>query len=231
MPVGRSDPPFLPKLMEGRWFAHLSQAVRDGLVREARTITLAPAQRLFARDDRADGLYAVLAGAIEIGAVDADGHLAVLTIVEPSAWFGEIAIIDGLLRTHDATAIRTSVVLHVPYAAVIALLDQEPVFWRDLGRLVAEKLRLTFEVTETAMFQSAPQRLAARLLMIADGYGGAAVPQRHIHLSQDQVSALLSLSRQTVNRILKGFEADGLVRLRQGSIELRDPAALRRMCS
>lgn len=215
--------------MEGGWFARLPQRIRDALVHEARIVDLSSGEQLFARGDPPDGLYAVLDGAIEIGAVDVEGHLAVLTIVEGSAWFGEIAIIDGLPRTHDATALRDSVVFHVPHAAVTALLAREPGFWRDLARLVTEKLRLAFEVTEAAMVLSAPQRLAARLLMIADGYGGAAIRQQRIHISQDQLSALLSLSRQTVNRILKGLEADRVVALRQGSIEICDPAALRRL--
>ncbi len=44
---------------------------------------------------------------------------------------------------------------------------------------------------------------------------------------QEQLALLLALSRQTVNQVLKDFEARGLLRLAYGEIELLDFAGLR----
>ena len=63
---------------------------------------------------------------------------------------------------------------------------------------------------------------------MAEGYGALRESTRRVlTVPQDQIAAMLSLSRQTANQILKEFEARGAVRLRYGGIELLDLALLR----
>jgi CRP/FNR family cyclic AMP-dependent transcriptional regulator len=41
-----------------------------------------------------------------------------------------------------------------------------------------------------------------------------------VQLPQEQLALMLSLSRQTVNQVLKQFEAQGAVRLVRGGVEI-----------
>ena len=76
---------------------------------------------------------------------------------------------------------------------------------------------------------SVPVRLARRLLAIAGGYGERhGLSTRVINVQQEQLGLMLSVSRQTVNQILRDFEAQGLVQRTRGSIEILDLASLRR---
>ena len=100
--------------------------------------------------------------------------------------------------------------------------------WRELALLMSQKLRLAFIALEEMSLLPAPQRLARRLLMIAEGYGGLAVRRRSIHLAQEQLALMLSISRQTTNQILKDLETQGAVRLTYGEIEILDPERLKR---
>ncbi len=43
-------------------------------------------------------------GAVRVSSVSVSGKPVTLTYVEPGVWFGDIALIDGLPRTHDANA-------------------------------------------------------------------------------------------------------------------------------
>lgn len=52
---------------------------------------------------------------------------------------------------------------------------------------------------------------------------------RVIALSQEQLSQMLSISRQTTNQILKDLEARQLVRVQRGEVEIMDLAGLRRI--
>ena len=82
---------------------------------------------------------------------------------------------------------------------------------------------------ETALLP-APVRVARRLLLMADGYGDLRLGTRRVlHVPQEQLAQLLSLSRQTVNQVLKEFEAHGILRLAYGEIELLDFAGLHRL--
>ncbi|TXH92776.1 MAG: Crp/Fnr family transcriptional regulator [Pseudomonas sp.] len=213
-------------LESGQWFRHLPPALRAALLGDARILQLDPGQRLFRRGDPACGLYAVLEGMMRIGAVSRDGKEALLTLVEPPYWFGEISLFDGQPRTHDAYAEGAVRLLHVAQADLLALLVREPGYWRDFALLMSQKLRLAFIALEEICLLPAAPRLARRLLMMAEGYGETGA-RRVLHLAQEQLALMLGLSRQTTNQILKELEARGALRLTYGEIEISDLAILR----
>jgi CRP/FNR family cyclic AMP-dependent transcriptional regulator len=193
---------------------------------------LAPDERIFARGDPPSGLFAVLEGNVRVTATAPSGKEALLTLVEPPAWFGEIAVFDGLARTHDAIAEGEATVLQVPQAALDSILTAEPGYWRDIALLMTHKLRLMFTVMEETAVLPIAVRLARRLLQMAEGYGEWHDRQsRVVVVKQEQLAAMLSTSRQTANQLLKRLEASGVIRLTYGEIEILDHAALRRAAS
>jgi CRP/FNR family transcriptional regulator, cyclic AMP receptor protein len=149
----------------------------------------------------------------------------VLIVLTPSSWFGEISLFDAQSRTHDAHAAQTTTLLHVPQTLLLAWLQAHPAHWRELALLMADKLRLSFAALEEHSLLPAPQRTARRLVQMAQDYGQGSndgASRRMIIISQDQLSLMLAISRQTVNQILKDFEANGLLRIRRGVIEILD---------
>ncbi len=215
------------RLMSGQWFSHLPVPFQDSLLAAARLRRLSSGQLLFKRGDPPCGLYAVLEGSVRIGAVSEQGKEALLSLVEPPHWFGEICLFDGQARTHDAFAVGTCTLLHIPQAALLKLLDEQPVYWRQLALLMSHKLRLTFINLEQLSLLPAPARLAHRLLMIAAGYGEIDPPRRVLQLPQEQLASLLSLSRQTTNQLLKELQGQGILNLKYGEIEIVDAERLR----
>lgn len=178
------------------------------------------------RGDPDDGLYCVLDGAVRVGAASVCGREALLAVVGPVHWFGEITLFDGGPRTHDAYAERDSTLFHVPRVALAALLDATPAWWHAFGLLLTQKLRLAFDAIEDAALLPASARVARRLLLLADSYGDAACARRVVNVPQEDLALMLALSRQTVNQILRQFERDGLLVLRYGEIEIVDAARL-----
>lgn len=216
------------QLLAGHWFSHLPAALQEELLGQAGLRQLAAGQRLFSRGDRPCGLYAVLQGAIRIGAVDREGREALLTLVEAPHWFGEISLFDGQPRTHDAFAEGVTQLLQIPQGALLELLDRQPRYWREFALLMSQKLRLAFIALEAMSLLPAAPRLARRLLLIAEGYGETG-PRRVIQLAQEQLALMLALSRQTTNQILKDLEARGALRLTYGEIEILDLDLLRQV--
>ncbi len=216
-----------PRLMSGQWFSHLPVSLQDRLLAAAHIRRLLPGQRLFQRGDPPCGVYAVLEGSVRIGAVNEEGKEALLSLIEQPHWFGEICLFDSQPRTHDAFGQGHCVLLHIPQAVMLALLDDQPVYWRQLALLMSHKLRLTFINLEQLSLMPAPARLAHRLLMIAQGYGETESPRRLLQLPQEQLASMLSLSRQTTNQILNDLQGQGIVNLRYGEIEIVDAARLR----
>ncbi|MFW9270387.1 Crp/Fnr family transcriptional regulator [Pseudomonas sp. NR3] len=214
-------------LLTGHWYSHLPAELQNSLLEMSRVRRLPPGQRLFKRGDAPCGLYAVLEGAVRIGAVSEQGKEALLSVVEAPHWFGEICLFDGQPRTHDAVAVGQCSLLYLPQAALLAFLEEQPVYWRHLALLMSHKLRLTFINLEHLSLMPAPARLAHRLLMIAEGYGEIEPARRVLQLPQEQLALMLSLSRQTTNQILKDLQAQGILHLGYGEIEIVDIERLR----
>jgi len=204
------------------WFAACPHALQQQLLGLARWRRLAPDEPLFARGGDADGLCCVAAGALRIGAHDAEGQAAVLAYLEPYQWFGEISMIDSLPRTHDAVADVASQVLVVPRADLLAWLDTHPVYWRDMARLACRKLRVAFVVLEELAQLPLEERVLRRLQLLAMGYGSRDVARRRVRVAQDVLARMLGVSRQSTNKALKQLEARGALRLHYGEIELLD---------
>jgi CRP-like cAMP-binding protein len=227
------DPRTLKRFQEvlrgGRWFQGLPEDFQKRLLSGGLARTLAKGERLFAKGDPPTGLFAVVDGAIRIATTLKSGKEVLLAVAEPPMWFGEIAVFDGQPRTHDAFAEDEALLLQVPQPALDAILQQEPRYWRELGLLVASKLRLTFNAMEEIVALPIAVRLARRLVLSAERYGEwHGRSSRVIDLRQDQLATMLSTSRQTVNSVLKELEGQGLVRLAYGQIEILDLEGLRR---
>jgi CRP-like cAMP-binding protein len=215
-------------LLTGQWFSQLPAALQDRLLAMAQLRQLASGQRLFHRGDPPCGLYAVLEGAVRVGSISESGKELLLVLVEPPHWFGEISLFDGQPRTHDAFAEGQVTLLNLPQAPLLALLHEQPEHWRDFALLMSQKMRLAFIALEEMSLLPAPQRLARRLLLITEGYGGLTGKRRVIQLAQEQLAMMLALSRQTTNQILKELEAQGALRLTYGEIEILDLECLKR---
>jgi CRP/FNR family transcriptional regulator, cyclic AMP receptor protein len=196
--------------------------LRDYLVSHATLITLEKGQFLYRRGDRSYGLYAVLGGALAIGTIGVDGKEALLAVLGPTAWIGEISLFDGLPRPNDVTAVSRTLLLHVPEPALQGLLDSTPRYWRDFALLMTQRLRVSFENAEAMTLLPAAQRVANRLLMIAGGYGGLNASQRRTRVSQDSLASMVSLSRQTTNQLLKNLESQRILSLKSGGIAILD---------
>ncbi len=97
-------------------------------------------------------------------------------------------LFDGQPRTHDAFSLGHSALAHIPQSVLLALLEEQPLYWRQLALLMSQKLRLTFINLEQLSLMPAPTRLARRLLMIAAGYGEIDEPRRVLHLPQEQLA-------------------------------------------
>lgn len=205
------------------WFFALPPAVEAAFRAVATPRHYRDGELVHGRGDPPDGLYLIVRGRVRISGVSAGGRELLLTMLEPGSWFGEISLLDGLPRTHDANAVGDTELRVVAPAAFEALVEARPALLRDLMRLVCARLRLTLGALEDATLLPAPARLAKRLL------GAPVGPSGRVDLAQEQLARLIAASRQSVSGIVKAWERAGWVKLSYGQIEIRDRAALARI--
>jgi CRP-like cAMP-binding protein len=227
----------LSPLTQGRWFQRLPLAFAQALLSLGRLRTLQTNEALFLRDGAPCGLYGLVSGAMRFsghGGSSESAREAVLTVLTPPEWFGEIGLFDEAPRTHDAHATETTTLWHIPQAALRDWLHEHPPHWRELGLLMADKLRLALVSMEAQMLLPPSQRLAQRLLVLAHGTQPIATQggfRRHISVTQDDLARMLGISRQTTNQILQAMKDQGLIALQRGELEILDINALRALSS
>jgi CRP/FNR family cyclic AMP-dependent transcriptional regulator len=225
----------LAVMRRNKWFAQLPSEFAQALLGMARVRQLDTGQALFLRNDPPCGLYALVRGALRISgqsAIAEDAREAVLIVLTPASWFGEIGVFDRAPRAHHAHAIEPCTLLQIPQAELLQWLDAHPAYWRDLALLMADKLRLALINIEEQTLLSTRQRLVRRLLLMAQGYGqgSGGVPgwHRSLQVTQDELARMIGTSRQTTNEILNDLKAQGLVSVQRGRINIPDLAALQR---
>lgn len=215
------------------WFVSIPRAQRDALLGAAELIHVRRGTLLFRQGDlvhaSAGGFYGLVGGSIKISSLRQDGREAILAVLEPGNWFGEITLIDGSPRTHDATALDALDLLMVSPEA-FAQLMRDVVFVTAIAALLAARVRMLYGLTEDATLRGLRARVAHRLLGLARGDATQSVHlRRSLTLSQEALAMMLGVTRQTLSKELNALAREGVVALGYGRIELLALDALQKL--
>ncbi|MFM9928117.1 Crp/Fnr family transcriptional regulator [Variovorax sp. H27-G14] len=204
----------------------LADDVQQRLLAVAHRRTLARGESLFSKGSAPDALFGVVGGSLRVSVVAPGGREAVIAMLEPGHWFGEVSLLVGLERVYDTCAVDTTEMAVVSAADFHRLVAEHPDVHMAFTRLVCMRLRQALAWIDDVILMPLPVRLAHRLLTLdahgqapgngEDGGGGGTL----LGVSQEDLSFMLGVSRQSVNRQLKLWEEDGTLRVRYRSIEL-----------
>jgi CRP/FNR family transcriptional regulator, cyclic AMP receptor protein len=203
-------------------FRQMSGADRDAVLARAVKKVFRPGAFVYRRGDKPDGIYIVLKGLVRVTGVSRQGDEFILELCGPGFWIGEIAVLEGSERSHDAVAETRSEVLYLACSDFEHLLYQLSGFARALLRLEAKRFRQAADWAERSATAPLAARLALRLAMFARrspmfGMTGRDVEMR---LTQQTLSNLVGTTRQRINQLLHEWEADGLIRLSRGGLTI-----------
>lgn len=207
---------------------HLSPEFETALRTHARLIRVPKKTTLFAVGAMPEGMYCVESGIMRLSVTASNGREAVLSVLSPGRWFGEASLLGEDPHGHDARAVIDSEVLVVHSAAVYEILDDRPDFLLELTRMVCRRYKETLQRIDATILLPLPVRLAKRLLEVFKAqhpnYTGTGLAL--LRLSQEDLSHMLGVSRQSINKLLKDWEARGIVSVQYGRITLLDHDAL-----
>ena len=212
------------------WFASLPALERSRLLAAARPLRCARGEMLFRYGDAVDmrsesqgGFYVLLHGVLKASTLNVEGREAIFVVLQPGNWFAELSVLDGTPRTHDVTAMEDSHLLNVPPTAFAGLM-QRPTFARAITMLLAGRVRALYGLVQASTLHSTQGRIAYRLGRLAHGDATQAqASQRSVTVSQEALSMMLGITRQTLSRELHALADAGLLRLRYGRIDILQP--------
>lgn len=186
-------------------------------------------QLLYAQGEPGLAMYGVLSGSVRLYNRSEEGRELLVMQVERGDWIGEISVFDGQPRSHDACAMGRCEVLVLAKRDLDALLAAEPELYRYFIPMLCHKLRRALSYVENVALYPLPERLARRLLELAEFYGeeqGDQGVRIRPHLPQEDLAKMMAVSRQAISRELKRLENAGLIRLAYGKLWLLDVPGL-----
>jgi CRP/FNR family cyclic AMP-dependent transcriptional regulator len=208
------------------WFARLPKAEADALLGAATPSRLARGEFAFAQGDlvKSDSgaFFGITSGMLKLQILHPDGREAILAVIEPGVWLGEVAILDQLPRDYSAVALTACEVLAVSAEKFRALM-QRCDFAQAIARQLASRLRLACGLMGDSALQPIRARVAQRLVLLAHGDITLSTDGRTcLSTSQETVALMLGVSRPTLNKELNAMAELGAITLRYGRIEIND---------
>lgn len=211
-------------------FAGLGQKELDGLGAVARVKAYKARQEVFHKGDAGAQLYVVVSGRLKALTTSFEGDDVVFGVMGPGEVFGEIALLSEHPRTATVTAIDACELLIVDRRDLLSFLRGSPDASITLLGLLADRLKAVSEFVEDTHFLNLPVRLAKKFLAFDEAYGEAADGGRRINLklSQEEWGDLVGATRESINKQMRAWTDEGVIRVDAGHVVILDEAALER---
>jgi CRP/FNR family transcriptional regulator, cyclic AMP receptor protein len=206
-------------------FCDLESEAFDQLCRYAKHLTLKRGATICSKGDPGNSLFAVISGTVKMSISSPDGRSAIFNLIGAGEVFGEIAVLDGQARTADATANTNCELFVIDRREFLPFVRNHPALAMKFIELLCAKLRWTSDQVEQIILQNLPGRLASALIRLAEKHelapGGRTIP-----VTQQEISEMVGMTRESINKQLRVWATRGWVRLEHGAIVVLDAESL-----
>jgi CRP-like cAMP-binding protein len=206
-------------------FCDLDPEALDQLCRYAKHATLKRGAAIFSKGDPGNSLVAVIRGTVKISISSAEGRSAILNLIGPGEIFGEVALLDGLARTADATANTNCEIFVIDRREFLPFVRGQPALAMKFIELLCARLRWTSDQVEEVILQDLAGRLASALIRLTEKHK-LAPGGRTIAITQQEISEMVGMTRESINKQLRAWATRNWVRLEHGAIVVLDTESL-----
>lgn len=220
------------ELKKNPLFQDLDNAAFEALLGSAKPKIYKTRAPVFHEGEAGGSMLIVLSGQIKISTIAAGGKEVALAFMGPGDVIGEITLLDGGPRTASADAMEPTRSLELTRTAFLAALEKSPATALKVIQILCKRLRATSEMVEDATLLAAAPRLARTLirLMRSNGVTDEEGVKIDLTLSQSTLGAHAGLLRESVNRQLRAWEADKILKRRDNRIIILRQDALKEIC-
>ncbi|GGD52794.1 helix-turn-helix domain-containing protein [Pseudoxanthomonas indica] len=190
---------------------------------------LAAGDHVFREGDPFSAIAAVRAGTVKTYQIDRDGREQVLGFHLPGEVIGLNAIHDDRYPC-NAVALDTVMLCRFSFPKIALLASQLPNLQRHLFRLLSHDIGVA---SLFARDNSADERMAAFLIGLSRRLAarGFSAKRFQLTMSRTDIANYLRQAPETVSRVLRRFEREGLLHIKQRDVEILDLARLQAMAT
>jgi CRP-like cAMP-binding protein len=176
-------------------------------------------------------LFVIVEGKVKISRVSEDGREVILSILNDSDFFGEMAILDGFARSANVTAMEDSEIYIIQRNDFIALLQDHPEISIALLNELTQRLRAADLKIKSLSLKDAEGKVASVILQLADDIGkikNGAVEIEKLPLQHD-LANMAGTSRETISRTFHSLVKKGLIELKGSKLRILNYEAFKEL--
>lgn len=209
----------------------ISTDVADRLTAAGVRKRYAPKEFLFHAGDKAHAVHILEHGLLRVDRTTPAGKQVLLTLVRPGDLVGELSVIDRSRRSASCSVVTDARVRTLSSAAFTALLASEPELANMVSRRVVRRMRALTDQLVAASALDARERVAARILELAEVTGEAhdGVVEVSLPISQQDIAHWAGLSREAAVKGLRDLRSEGIITTGRRHVTVLRPEALQQL--
>ncbi|OOS00792.1 transcriptional regulator Crp [Haemophilus paracuniculus] len=162
----------------------------------------------------AESLYYIVKGTVMVFLKDEEGKEMILTYLGQGEFVGEISLFEETVQKRTAW-VKTKgpcEIAEISYKRFKQLVHMNPDILMYLSAQMARRLRQTSRQVSNLAFLDVTGRIAQTLINLAQQPEAMTHPEgMQIKITRQEIGQMVGCSRETVGRILKMLEDDGLI--------------------
>ena len=206
------------------YFAGLSQAGIDSVRKYIFEKKAERGEILLIEGEPAETLYFVVAGAVKVFKISADGKEQILQIIRPGESFNDASVFGGGKNLASVEAMGPVVLNTIKKSDLEAVIQEHPQVAINVIHVLSQRVHHLVSLVEDLSFRHVTGRVA-KVLLEHTGDGTGEKPR----LTQQEMAAMIGTAREMVGRSLKTLEGEGVIRMERNRIIITDQKALREM--
>jgi CRP/FNR family transcriptional regulator, cyclic AMP receptor protein len=194
-------------------FAELADAELEIVAAESRRKRYPKGSIVFHEGDHGDYLCVILSGRVKVSLLGMRGQEAIVRVLEPLDFLGEIALIDEAPRSATVIAMEATEVLEIGRVPFLALVRRQPTIALKVMTQLARALRRTDEQIRTLSMFDVHGRVLRSLLLMAMDKGQTSRLRMLLkpRPSVAEIARMVGCTRETVSRSMKTLRATGYI--------------------
>lgn len=216
-------------LSEVALFDGLSEADMQAIGHATTMTHCVRGQQILSPDDPPDRIHIVKRGRVRVYRLSADGKQLTLDIHEKGTILGDMTMLgqDRLPEAY-AEALDEAVICTISPDELRRLIERYPTIGVNIIRHLSRRLQAAERELEAMAYQRVDQRLARKLLDLAQRFGvttarGTLIQAR---LTQQELAEMVGTTRETLAHTLSDFRRRGLLDTSRHQVTIRDAERL-----
>jgi CRP-like cAMP-binding protein len=175
-----------------------------------------------------DSLLFLLTGALQVIDITEDGRAIGLRMLQPGDFFGEIAVINGTMRSASVVAVTPVLVALLPRQTALHLFAHSPPVANQMLRFLADKVQRDSEFRALLSIHNTARRIYTFINLLKQTKEDDVQVVENLPTHQD-IANMINTSRETVTRTLVALAQQGIVQKGTHKLIIVKPEALQKL--